>query len=72
MNGCEFCGKRKNLFTGQRALMQIVQSGFSMDRLATDTRGELPMTDTGNRYILVGSDYFSRWTECFAMPNMEV
>lgn len=43
-----------------------------MDRLATDIMGELPVTDSENRYILVVSwYYFTRWTECFAMLNME-
>lgn len=42
-----------------------------MERLATDILGELPRTERGNRYILVVSDYFTKWTECFAIPNME-
>ncbi len=31
----------------------------------------LPVTDTGNRCIFVVSDYFTRWTEAFALPNQE-
>lgn len=48
-----------------------MQSGLPLDRLATDIIGKLPVTDSGNRYILVVSDHFIRWTECFAMLNME-
>ena len=40
-------------------------------RIATDTLGELPLTDKGAKYILVVSDYFTKWTEAFPMPNME-
>jgi hypothetical protein len=32
---------------------------------------ELPVTSGGNKHILVISDYYTKWTECFAMPNME-
>ena len=51
--------------------MQIQGAGRPMERKATDILGELPMTECGNRYILVVSDYFTKWTECFAIPNME-
>lgn len=42
-----------------------------MERLAVDILGELPVTEHGNKYILVVGDYFTKWTECFPMPNME-
>lgn len=51
--------------------MKVVESGIPMERVATDILGELPKTDRGNRYILVVSDYFTKWTDSFAMPNME-
>lgn len=54
-----------------KAPMQIVGSGSPMDRITTDILRELPETDNGNRYILVVADYFTQWTECFAMPNNE-
>ena len=51
--------------------MQIVGAGRSMKRIATDILGKLPVTDKGDRYILVVSDYFTKWTEAFPMPNTE-
>lgn len=60
LTGVRFVEK-KLLFAGQGAPMQIVQRGFPIDRLATDQMDELPVTDSGKKYILVVSDYFTRW-----------
>jgi len=42
-----------------------------MERIAIDVMGPLPISDHGNKYVLVISDYFTKWTESFAMPNQE-
>ncbi|CAG2221977.1 unnamed protein product [Mytilus edulis] len=55
----------------KRAPMAIVETSSPMERLATDILGELPETENGNRYILVVTDYYTKWTESFPMPNME-
>ena len=69
--GCEICTKRKEPNPTKRAPMQIVRSGFPMERIAIDILGELPITSDGNKYILVMADYFTKWTEALPMPNME-
>ena len=69
--GCEKCLSRKGPKKTKRAPMQIVRSGYPMERLAIDILGEHPSTENGNKYILVVGDYFTKWTECFPMPNME-
>jgi hypothetical protein len=42
-----------------------------MERIAMDILCELPVTSGGNKHILVISVYYTKWTECFAIPNME-
>jgi hypothetical protein len=31
----------------------------------------LPWTDQGNRYLLSARDYFTKWSEAYAIPNQE-
>ena len=40
-----------------------------MERLAMDILGPLPITPRNNRYVLVVSDYFTKWTEAYALPD---
>ena len=40
-----------------------------MDRLGLDIFGILPTATQGNTCILVVTDYFTRWTEAYALPN---
>ena len=39
--------------------------------IACDILGPLPTTATGNKYVLVIGDYFTRWMEALAFPNQE-
>ena len=44
--------------------------GAQMDCWATDILGPFPVTSRGNRYILVVTDTFSKWTEAlYAIPD---
>ena len=65
------CATRKSPNPLRRAPLQPVVSGFPLEKLAVDILGPLPVTKKGNRYILVVSDYFTRWVEAYPMPNQE-
>ncbi|MCG8044654.1 MAG: DDE-type integrase/transposase/recombinase, partial [Candidatus Thiodiazotropha endolucinida] len=69
--GCEKCSRKKDPNRTKQAPMQIVRSGYPFERIAVDILGDFPITERGNKYILVMADYFTKWTECFPMPNME-
>ena len=38
---------------------------------ATDCCGPFPESNSGNRYVVVFTDYCTRWVEAFAVPNIE-
>ena len=36
-----------------------------------DVAFPFPVSNAGNRYVLVVMDYFSKWPEVYAIPNQE-
>ena len=41
------------------------------DRVAVDCLGPFPESYSGNRYVVVFSDYFTRWPEAFAVSTID-
>ena len=40
-----------------------------MERVAVDVLGPFPLSDLGNRYVIVAMDYFTKWPEAYAVPD---
>ncbi len=66
---CERCQRRKRPKDVPHAPMRVYNVGYPGERIAMDICGPFPITDRNNRYILVVADYFSKWTEMYAIPD---
>jgi transposase InsO family protein len=51
--------------------MQVYNVGAPFERIAIDIMGPLPRPDSGNRYILVVMDYFTKWPEAYPLQDQE-
>ena len=54
-----------------RCQLQHYNSGAPFERIAMDVAGPFPVSNAGNRYVLVVMGYFSKWPEVYAIPNQE-
>ena len=68
---CDKCFARKPKKQTNKAPLGTYISGEPMERVAMDILGPLPITKQGNRYILVITDLFTKWTEAVAIPDQE-
>jgi hypothetical protein len=66
---CDSCQRRKPPHPVPKAPMKIYLPGEPGQRIAMDVCGPLKETAAGNKYVLVISDYFSKYTEAYPMKD---
>ena len=70
--GCARCAARKMGGARKRkAALRKHITGEPFARIGIDISGPYNVTDEGNRYILVVSDYFTKWVEAYPLKDME-
>ena len=68
---CDKCAARKPSKQSNKAPLGQYLVGEPMERVAVDILGPLPLTERGNRYILVLCDCFTKWTDAYSIPDQE-
>ena len=58
---CPDCAATKTSAPRNRAPLQSIKVGSPMQMVAVDIVGPFPESKTGNSYVLVAADYFTRW-----------
>jgi len=66
---CERCNRNKKATNRPRARLGQFHAGSIMERIHMDILGPLNTTKSGNKYILLIVDQFSKWVECYALPD---
>lgn len=66
---CSKCNMNKKPSRKPRAGMGVYHAGAPMDRLHIDVLGPLTKTSHGNTVILMLIDQFTKWVECYPLPD---
>ena len=69
---CKDCQHRKKTPDMSLGMPMSTVSDKPFHTIGADIFGPLPMSDRGNKYVLVVIDHFTKWVEAFALPNQKV
>jgi hypothetical protein len=70
--GCQDCQKHAGIQHVPATELHSIVKPWPFRGWALDLIGEIkPPTSKGQRYILVGIDYFTKWIEAIALPNVD-
>ncbi|GFT49814.1 retrovirus-related Pol polyprotein from transposon 412 [Trichonephila clavipes] len=68
---CDACSARKGPKIRSQGKLHRYNVGAPFERIAFDILGPLPRTASGNKYLLVVMDYFTKWPEVYPIPDQE-
>jgi hypothetical protein len=69
--GCELCQKFGNVQLAPAAMLHPIIKLWSLRGWALDFVGQIhPTSSKGHRFVLVVTDYFTKWTNVVLLKNM--
>ena len=66
---CNICSVNKKLCRTPRAELQSYQAGTRLERVHLDFLGPFVESESGNKYILMIVDQFTKWVSCIPLPD---
>ena len=63
IQACDVCERNRTLVKKPKAPLGRLQASAHWDVLAVEFVGPLPVSASGNRYILIMSDHFTKYVE---------
>ena len=63
-DSCQRRGRKRNIEP-----LQPIPVGEPFSKIGIDIVGPLPLTENGNKYIVVATDYMTKWPEAKAIPQ---
>ena len=70
VKSCVECSMRKSPQNSKKAPLLPIPVEGAFDRVAVEVLGPFPPSSKGSRYIVVFSDYLTRWVEAFPVPSV--
>ncbi|GBC53574.1 putative integrase core domain protein [Rhizophagus irregularis DAOM 181602=DAOM 197198] len=67
VQACDTCQRRKRPIKTEP--LHPIKVGQPFDRIGMDIVGPLPLTKKGNQYIVVATEYLTKWPEARALPD---
>ena len=67
---CKACTSAKTGHGKKRAKLVKMLCSEPLDRISLDFMGPLPESEFGNKYVMVLTDYFSKWVEAYPMKDL--
>ena len=68
---CAVCATSKTPPHRPHGNLQKIIATSRMDLVAIDILSGLLRASDGSRYILLAMDYYTKWSECYALPDSE-
>lgn len=69
VKSCHDCQTRKLLQLPKAGLLQPIAVGRPFEKVGIDLLGPFPRSENGNKFIIVATDYFTKYVITKALPD---